>query len=364
MRVFVYEYLTALGIGRDPASPEHGMYREGLAMRDALIADFALIPDEAVHWSVVIAPESDGILARTAQQVLRGLVSGNSPPTVSQSLDTSPTRGEDKTQERASLFLPSPLVGEGGESSSRVGGKPLVAERLALGSQLLGPSFHAIQLTSDKLALSQHWREHGVRTPATTDREPTRCEVFPVVWKPQDGAGSTATFKLNSYFDATSAKARLAAENHTGPMILQQFVSGQAASVAFLCGPAGNVPLLPTFQLLSDDGRFKYLGGELPIPSELAERATRLAQRAVDCVPGLLGYVGVDLVLGDAADGSRDFAIEINPRLTTSYVGLRALADFNIAEAMLRIAKGELRDSLRWKPGRVRFGPDGSVQAI
>ncbi|MCE9566897.1 MAG: hypothetical protein K8U57_33245 [Planctomycetes bacterium] len=45
------------------------------------------------------------------------------PPTVSQSLDTSPTRGEDKNQEGASLFLPSPLVGEGGESSSRVGGE-------------------------------------------------------------------------------------------------------------------------------------------------------------------------------------------------------------------------------------------------
>jgi len=245
-----------------------------------------------------------------------------------------------------------------------VGGEPLPAQRLALGGQLLGPSLDAIKLTSDKLALSQHWREHGVRTPATTDREPTRCDVFPVVWKPQDGAGSTATFRLNSYFEAASAKAQLAADNHTGPMILQQFVSGQAASVAFLCGPAGNVPLLPTFQLLSDDGRFKYLGGELPIPSELAERATRLAQRAVDCVPGLLGYIGVDLVLGDAADGSRDFAIEINPRLTTSYVGLRALADFNIAEAMLQVAKGELREPLKWKPGRVRFGPDGSITAV
>ncbi len=309
MRLFVSEYLTATGIGRDPASPDHGMYREGRAMRDAVVADFTAIPgvevlessEEADDWSLVIAPESDGILARAAQRV------------------------------------PD------------------------LGNKLLGPSADAITLTSDKLALSQHWREHGVRTPATTDREPTRCEVFPVVWKPQDGAGSTATFKLNSYFDVASAKARLTAENHTGPMILQEFVSGQAASVAFLCGPAGNVPLLPTFQHLSDDGRFKYLGGEVPIPPEFAVRTLRLGQRAVDCVPGLLGYVGVDLVLGDAGDGSKDFAIEINPRLTTSYVGLRALADFNIAEAMLQAAGGELRDPLRWKPGRIRFGPDGVV---
>ncbi len=75
----------------------------------------------------------------------------------------------------------------------------------------------------------------------------------------------------------------------------------------------GPVALQPTFQLLSDDGRFKYEGGELPIPPTLAERAVSLASRAVECVPGLLGYVGVDLDLGEAEDGSRDYAIEINP---------------------------------------------------
>ena len=145
-------------------------------------------------------------------------------------------------------------------------------------------------------------------------------------------------------------------------MILQEFVPGRAASVAFLCGPAGNVPLAPVYQTLSDDGRFKYLGGELPIPEELAARAVKIAQRAVDCVPGLLGYVGVDLVLGHAADGDR--AIEINPRLTTSYVGLRALADFNIAEAVLRAAGGVPITEFEWKPGRVRFFPDGGMEKL
>jgi predicted ATP-grasp superfamily ATP-dependent carboligase len=181
------------------------------------------------------------------------------------------------------------------------------------------------------------------------------------VWKPRDGAGSAATFRLDSALDVRRAQAVVAVEGHTGPMILQEFAPGRAVSVALMCGPAGNVPLVPCRQHLSDDGRYTYRGGELPIVPDLADRAIRLAAQAVECVPGLFGYAGVDLVLGDPADGSRDHAIEINPRLTTSYVGLRALAGFNIAAALLRVATGDDPGPLCWKPGGVRFSANGAV---
>ena len=97
-----------------------------------------------------------------------------------------------------------------------------------------------------------------------------------MVWKPRDGCGSTATFLLNDAFDVARAKAT---REHAGTMILQEFVPGRAASVAYLCGPNGNVPLIPTFQHLSTDGRFHYRGGELPIPPGLAERASNLGAK-------------------------------------------------------------------------------------
>ncbi|MDB5313729.1 MAG: hypothetical protein JWO38_7931 [Gemmataceae bacterium] len=325
LRVFVFEHLTAHGLGRDPADPIHPMYREGRAMRDAAVTDFGRVPGVEVFafpdadvpvdsdrfhdaasvsdWTLVIAPECDDILTSLARAV---------------------------------------------ESS---------------GSTFLGPVVESVRLTSDKFALANHWREHGILTPATTGRHPTACEAFPVVWKPRDGAGSTATFLLTNPFDVARAKA-LAAGAFAGPMILQEFIPGQAASVAFLCGPAGNIPLLPTLQHLSDDGRFHYSGGELPISPPLAERAILLGRRAIDCVPGLKGYVGVDLILGAEADGSRDYAIEINPRLTTSYVGLRAIADFNLAAAMLLLAAGESAPAVAWKPGRLQFAPDGVILPV
>jgi predicted ATP-grasp superfamily ATP-dependent carboligase len=306
MRILVYEYLTATGLGREASDPMHSMYREGLVMGNALREDFAHVPGVEVvsagshDAAIVIAPETDGILLRLAAQI----------------------------------------------------------------PNFVGSSPEAIALTSDKLALGEHWRAHGIRTPATTDRPPTACENFPLVWKPRDGCGSTATYLLQDRNDAIRVQARIKNGEHAGPMILQEFIPGRAASMAFLCGPKGNLPLKPTLQHLSTDGRFHYLGGELPIPPDLAERAVKVATHAVACVPGLKGYIGVDLVLGDAADGSQDYAIEINPRLTTSYLGLRALAEVNLAETMLRIALGEALPELRWKPGGVLFTAAGAVSVL
>ena len=121
------------------------------------------------------------------------------------------------------------------------------------------------------------------------------------------------------------------------------------------------MPLLGARQRLSlKVAQICYEGGELPLPAALATRATSLAQRAVAAVPGLFGYVGVDLVLGNEAD----FVIEINPRLTTSYVGLRRLARFNVAGEMLRIAEGGRPAPLQWRDGRVAFAKNGNVREL
>jgi predicted ATP-grasp superfamily ATP-dependent carboligase len=144
-------------------------------------------------------------------------------------------------------------------------------------------------------------------------------------------------------------------------MILQPHVPGHPVSVALLLGPEQRLALPAAEQSLSADGCFRYQGGSLPLAKALDQRARRLAERAVQVLEGLRGYVGVDLVLGKAADGSSDTVIEINPRLTTSYVGLRRLARFNLAEVMLATVTGAALPELSWRTGPVRFRADGEI---
>ena len=131
-----------------------------------------------------------------------------------------------------------------------------------------------------------------------------------------------------------------------------------------ITGASEAIALPPAAQHLSTDGRFHYVGGALPLPQPLAERAVRLGRRAVATLAGQRGYVGVDLVLGEPSDGSRDGVIEINPRLTTSYIGLRALARGNLAEAMLQAAGGGEVAMLSWRSGPVQFLADGTVVTV
>jgi tyramine---L-glutamate ligase len=304
MTVFVYEDVCATGAGGDESSPPApSLLAEGRAMLAAVTADARGVPG----LNVMIAETATDFdrLAAEAEYTL--------------------------------VIAP--------ECGGRL--EALCRRVLDVGGRLVGPSPDAVRLTADKLELFDHWQRHGVTTPSTWGQVSDlsgldRSESCPHVLKPRDGAGSQAT-----------RLSHLPAELWPGPMIAQEYVEGFPASVACLIGPAGVFPLVPCEQRLSDDGRFHYLGGRLPIAPDLAARAMAIAVAAVGCVPGLNGYVGVDVVLGD--DG-RDWAIEINPRLTTSYVGLRRLAVGNLFAAMLEVVGGGT-PAIAWRSEVIDFSP-------
>jgi predicted ATP-grasp superfamily ATP-dependent carboligase len=330
MRVFVYEHTCATG-GEALA----GLRVEGRAMLAAVLTDFAKLRD--VVPATLVAADVGSV--------------GEWPTRVVYSEEVQAAFHEEARAADWTLVIAP-------ETDGVLTDWRRVVEEV--GGRLLGPSAAATALAADKYRLAEHWRQHGVATPPTT-LGPTSAAAltFPVVCKPRFGAGSQATFRLDAPADLAAALDAAAAEGFVHDLIFQPWIPGLAASIAWLVGPAERLPLLAATQELSADGRCTYRGGRLPLSADLALRAVAASRPAVESVPGLLGYVGVDLVLGAAADGSDDWAIELNPRLTTSYVGLRALAVDNLAGAMLRVAAGERLEPIRWRSGEVSFTPEG-----
>ena len=338
--VFVYEHLTGGGmLTTDERDIPPSLMREGTAMVQALATDFAAIggievlllqdhrlprwhlpgcgvrtvdaPTEHIEafvrssasadWTVVIAPEFDGILAEYCPRAVQA------------------------------------------------------------GGRLLGPSLEVVELCADKYTTAEHLLARGVPAPHAQLYGPKlqfSNESFPAVIKPRWGAGSQNVCLVGSAAELDAALT--GANTKAGAWLIEPFYSGIAASVAVLCGPQQQLALEPCRQILSNDERFRYLGGSLPLRSDLAQRASSIACRAVATLSQPLGYMGVDLILGEEADGSQDLVIEINPRLTTSYVGLRAAAKGNLAAAMLTIAEGS-RAEVEFHRDDIHFSCNGTV---
>jgi predicted ATP-grasp superfamily ATP-dependent carboligase len=181
--------------------------------------------------------------------------------------------------------------------------------------------------------------------------------TFPLVVKPNDGAGSQSTWLIADQAEFDRLRPTLEADPLLATAIWQPYIKGRAVSIGVLISPDGDhiEVFPPAEQTLSDDGRFHYLGGVIPardVDRTAVQNAARAACRAID---GLRGYVGVDLVIPSAAP-TRPLVVEINPRLTTSYVGYRRMTDANLAERMLSPVDPA---PIVWRAGPVAFNVHG-----
>ena len=150
----------------------------------------------------------------------------------------------------------------------------------------------------------------------------------PLVIKPLDGVGSEGVCRLDRLSDLPGVLALVRQATSQEQILLQSAASGVHASASLIVAGNRCLPLSLNLQLIETGLPFKYLGSRVPFDHGLKTQAVELACSAVSLIPGLCGYVGVDLVLGD------DLVqlIEINPRLTTSYIGLRQVARVNLAQ--------------------------------
>jgi predicted ATP-grasp superfamily ATP-dependent carboligase len=160
------------------------------------------------------------------------------------------------------------------------------------------------------------------------------------VVKPDDGAGAADAH----FVPDRAALARREAQPSRGNFAVQEFVPGGALSLSALMQD-GACWLLSCNRQHVDcaGGGFAYRGSTVGGAEALRPLLEPLAARIAAALPGLWGHVGIDLVDGPAGP----VVIEINPRLTTSYVGLAESIGLNPAELVLALRERPLRALVR-----------------
>lgn len=211
-----------------------------------------------------------------------------------------------------------------------------------------------LRVASDKLQMARAMHTAGVPHPATLLPNDAKSrarlrKAGQIIVKPRDGCG---TESIRLYDDLDSAM-KLVGEND----LVQGYVPGMPASVSVIV-EGGEMVILPAVSQDIAIRNCAYLGGRGPLPNDQQRRAASLAQCAIAAMPPhARGFIGLDLVLAD--DPSQDVVIEINPRLTTSYVGLRRMVSGNLAARLLGLQFGPVQ--CKTGENEVRWTRDGQV---
>lgn len=220
------------------------------------------------------------------------------------------------------------------------------------GACLLNADERFLVTASDKWLTAQAFQQSEIAHPTTLRlndvlEKGIQCNEWhhlQLGWaiKPRDGAGcldirhvrSLKSFLLESQPEIDPSR-----------YIVQPWIDGIAGSVAVLCGASERVVLpamyqnIPLDHSLASEG-VQYLGGRGPWNEILQTTLEAFANRVISALPGLpRGWIGIDFIQTEAEESNQSLiAIEVNPRLTTSYIGLRKIIAENLADLLFQTA--------------------------
>ena len=213
---------------------------------------------------------------------------------------------------------------------------------LSLGKIWLGCGKDAIEICGNKLKTYEFLRKNNVPVPTFTWQSFCAYEQeYPntlfakgnkYVAKPIDGAGCEDTFLFGGFDDLRHFMAPTQIKNRQKSHIIQYFIKGQPASLVMLCKNGQAHLLCCNRQLIQQQNKqLLFKGVEINGYAAHWQVFDNIAKHLAIWLPSLNGLVGVDIVF----DETLACIIEINPRLTTSYAGLREAIGANPAELII-----------------------------
>jgi len=213
----------------------------------------------------------------------------------------------------------------------------------------LGCGFMAAALCANKVRTQKILRQHGISVPG----EPGPGKR---VIKPVRGCGAQGVRISDGDAGMDEFAERYIDGEHFSVSIIASRVVGEAC--LYFSGAPPLVLAVNRQKIAIDpDGSFHYLGGETPVHSAREAEMISTAKKVVE-VLGCQGYCGVDVVVAD-----RVYVVDVNPRITTSLVGIAACMDEEIAGLLVAASKGAGPSEVHFHGG-VRFDTDGRVTRL
>jgi predicted ATP-grasp superfamily ATP-dependent carboligase len=213
----------------------------------------------------------------------------------------------------------------------------------------LGCGFMTVALCANKVQTQKILEQYGISVPG----EPGPGKR---VIKPVKGCGAQGV--------------RLSEGSAGEGEFAERFIDGEHFSVSLIpnrvIGDAclyytGNPPLVLAVNKqqveMDTNGAFRYRGGETPVHPDRGEEIISTAKKTVE-VLGCQGYCGVDVVVADKV-----FVVDVNPRITTSLVGIAACMKEEIADLLVAASKGAGPTAVNLY-GSVRFDTNGKVTRL
>ena len=210
----------------------------------------------------------------------------------------------------------------------------------------LGCGFMTAALCANKMRTGKILRENGIPVPG-------EAGVGRRVIKPVKGCGAQGV-RLS---DGRPAEGEFAEEYIEGGHFSVSLILNRVIGDACLSF-SGRPPVVLAVNRqeigIAPDGSFHYHGGETPVHPAREEEIAATARKTAE-VLGCQGYCGVDVVVAD-----RVYVVDVNPRITTSLVGIAACMREEIADLLIAASKGEGPEEVHLT-GHVRFDTDGKV---
>lgn len=307
MKILILEYITGGGMRRESIPP--ALAREGRQMRDALALDLLAVAGVELalpHDNRLAPPPTDPRIEQIA-------IAANTP---FNALWLNAIRRCDATW---------PIAPETGGLLER-----LCRDVEQAGKRLLNCPSAAVRVAASKLATARRLAECGLPAAHTVpllEWKPTPNRPF--VIKPDDGAGCEGARFIDD-------PARFDPPKDAEHWVAQDLLDGDSLSLSALFAD-GKARLLSCNrqQIKRHGGGFTLQGCRVNAVADTDGRWQALTDAVARAMPMLWGYAGIDLIL--TAQGP--VILEINPRLTTSYAGLRQATSENPAALTLALAQ-------------------------